>query len=210
MRLLVETVREIRATTSARFLIAVKLNSADFQRGGFDSDDSLTVARALEKEGIDLLEISGGTYESTAMVTGMPQRQSTRAREAYFLEFAERFSTEVSVPIMLTGGFRTRQGMTEALASGSVDVVGLARPITYEPDLPQRLVDGTAEKSLVRPKTLGNKNIDDLLNSAWHQQQIARMGRGRAVRPRRGPAIALVIAVLTTARDLLLPQLAPR
>ena len=77
-------------------------------------------------------------------------------------------------------------------------------------DLLQRLVDGTAEKSLVRPKTLGNKNIDDLLNSAWHQQQIARMGRGRAVRPRRGPAIAPVIAVLTTARDLLLPQLAPR
>jgi 2,4-dienoyl-CoA reductase-like NADH-dependent reductase (Old Yellow Enzyme family) len=111
MRLLVETVREIRATTPARFLIAVKLNSADFQRGGFDSDDSLTVAHALEKEGIDLLEISGGTYESTAMVTGMPQRDSTRAREAYFLEFAERFSKEVSVPVMLTGGFRTRQGM---------------------------------------------------------------------------------------------------
>jgi 2,4-dienoyl-CoA reductase-like NADH-dependent reductase (Old Yellow Enzyme family) len=210
MRLLIETVREIRATTPDRFLIAVKLNSADFQRGGFDSDDSLTVARALEKEGIDLLEISGGTYESTAMVTGMPQRESTRAREAYFLEFAERFSQELSVPVMLTGGFRTRQGMNDALDSGAVDIVGLARPITYEPDLPQRLVDGTAEKSLVTAKTLGHKNLDDLLNSAWHQQQIARMGRGRAVRPRRGPAIALVIALLTTIRDLLLPQLAPR
>jgi 2,4-dienoyl-CoA reductase-like NADH-dependent reductase (Old Yellow Enzyme family) len=210
MRLLVETVREIRATTSARFLIAVKLNSADFQRGGFDSDDSLTVAHALEKEGVDLLEISGGTYESTAMVTGMPQRESTRAREAYFLEFAERFSQEVSVPVMLTGGFRTRQGMNDALDSGAIDVVGLARPITYEPDLPHRLLDGTAEKSLVTPKTLGYKTVDDLLNSAWHQQQIARLGRRRAVRPRRGPAVALVIALLTTARDLLLPQLAPR
>jgi hypothetical protein len=111
---------------------------------------------------------------------------------------------------MLTGGFRTRQGMNDALDSGAVDVVGLARPITYEPDLPQRLLDGTAEKSLVTPKTLGHKNIDDLLNSAWHQQQIARLGRGRAVRPQRGPAIALAIALLTTARDLLLPQLAPR
>jgi 2,4-dienoyl-CoA reductase-like NADH-dependent reductase (Old Yellow Enzyme family) len=209
MRLLLETVREIRATTSAQFLIAVKLNSADFQRGGFDADDSLTVARALEKEGIDLLEISGGTYESTAMVTGMPQRESTRAREAYFLEFAERFSQELSVPVMLTGGFRTRQGMKDALDSGAVDIVGLARPITYEPDLPRRLLDGTAEKSLVTPKTLGHKNIDDLLNSAWHQQQIARMGRGRAVRPRRSPAIALAIALLTTSRDLLVPWLAP-
>jgi 2,4-dienoyl-CoA reductase-like NADH-dependent reductase (Old Yellow Enzyme family) len=203
-------VREIRAATSARFLIAVKLNSADFQRGGFDSDDSLAVAHALEKEGIDLLEISGGTYESTAMVTGMPQRESTRTREAYFLEFAQRFSQEVSVPVMLTGGFRTRQGMNDALDSGAVDIVGLARPITYEPDLPQRLLDGTAEKSLVTPKTLGHKAVDDLLNSAWHQQQIARMGRRRAVRPRRSPAIALVIALLTTTRDLLLPQLAPR
>jgi 2,4-dienoyl-CoA reductase-like NADH-dependent reductase (Old Yellow Enzyme family) len=210
MRLLVETVREIRATTHDQFLIAVKLNSADFQRGGFDADDSLTVAHALEKEGIDLLEISGGTYESTAMVTGTPQRESTRAREAYFLEFAERFSRELSVPVMLTGGFRTRQGMNDALDSGAVDIVGLARPITYEPDLPRRLLDGTAEKSLVTPKTLGHKNIDDLLNSAWHQQQIARMGRGRAVRPRRTPAIALVIALLTTSRDLLVPWLAPR
>jgi len=210
MRLLLETVREIRTTTSAQFLIAVKLNSADFQRGGFDADDSLTVACALEKEGIDLLEISGGTYESTAMVTGMPQRESTRAREAYFLEFAERFSQELSVPVMLTGGFRTRQGMKDALDSGAVDIVGLARPITYEPDLPQRLLDGTAEKSLVEPKTLGHKNIDDLLNSAWHQQQIARLGRGRAVRPRRGPAIALAIALLATSRDLLIPWLAPR
>jgi 2,4-dienoyl-CoA reductase-like NADH-dependent reductase (Old Yellow Enzyme family) len=204
MRLLVETVREVR------FLIAIKLNSADFQRGGFDSDDSLTVARALENQGIDLLEISGGTYESTAMVTGMPQRESTRAREAYFLEFAERFAQQVSVPVMLTGGFRTRHAMNDAIESGAVDVVGLARPITYEPDLPQRLLDGTAEQSLVTPKTLGHKTVDDLLNSAWHQQQIARMGRGRAVRPRRSPAIALAIALLTTTRDLLLPQLAPR
>jgi 2,4-dienoyl-CoA reductase-like NADH-dependent reductase (Old Yellow Enzyme family) len=209
MRVLVETVREVRAMTSDQFLIAVKLNSADFQRGGFDADDSLTVARALEKEGIDLLEISGGTYESTAMVTGMPRRESTREREAYFLEFAERFSQELSVPVMLTGGFRTRQGMNDALDSGAVDIVGLARPITYEPDLPRRLLDGTAEKSLVTPKTLGHKTVDDLLNSAWHQQQIARMGRGRAVRPRRRPAIALVIALLTTSRDLLFPRLAP-
>ena len=210
MRLLIETVREIRAATSEVFLIAVKLNSADFQRGGFDSDDSLAVARALEQEGIDLLEISGGTYESPAMVTGRPQRESTRVREAYFLEFAERFARQVSVPLMLTGGFRTRQNMNDALDSGAVDIVGLARPITYEPDLPRRLLDGTADQSLVVPKTIGHKTIDDLLNSAWHQQQIARLGRGRPVSPGRGAAAALAIALATTARDLMLPRLAPR
>jgi hypothetical protein len=193
---------------STQFMVSVKSNSADFQRGGFDSDDSLTVARALETEGIDLLEISGGTLENTAMLSGVPQRESTRAREAYFREFAERISQEVSVPLMLTGGFRTRQGMNDVVDSGAVDVVGLARPITYEPDLPQRLLDGTAEKSLLSLKSLGHRTFDDLVNSVWHQQQLARLGRGRAVRPSRGPVTALVIALLTNARDLLLPQLA--
>jgi 2,4-dienoyl-CoA reductase-like NADH-dependent reductase (Old Yellow Enzyme family) len=144
------------------------------------------------------------------MLSGAPQRESTSAREAYFLEFAERFAQEVSVPLMLTGGFRTRQGMNDAVDSGAVDVVGLARPITYEPDLPQRLLDGTAEKSLLSLKTLGHRTLDDLVNSAWHQQQLARLGRGRVVRPSRGPVTALAIALLTTARDLLLPRLAPR
>jgi hypothetical protein len=75
--------------------------------------------------------------------------------------------------------------------------------------LPQRLLDGTAEKSLLSPKTLGHRTLDDVVNSVWHQQQLARMGRGRVVRPNRGPATAHAIALLTTARDLLLPQLAP-
>ena len=209
MRLLVETVREIRAVASTQFMVSVKLNSADFQRGGFDSDDSLTVARALETEGIDLLEISGGTLESTAMLSGVPQRESTRAREAYFLEFAERFAQEVSVPLMLTGGFRTRPGMKDALDSGAVDVVGLARPITYEPDLPQRLLVGTADKSLLSPKTLGHRTLDDVVNSVWHQQQLARMGRGRVVGPNRGPATALAIALLTTAGTSCCPSWHP-
>jgi 2,4-dienoyl-CoA reductase-like NADH-dependent reductase (Old Yellow Enzyme family) len=210
MRLLLDTVRAVRAATSDRFLVAVKLNSADFQRGGFDADDCLTVARALDEEGIDLLEISGGTYESAAMVTGAPQRESTRAREAYFLEFAERIAREISVPLMLTGGFRTRRAMNDALDSAAVDVIGLARPITYEPDLPRRLLTATADKSLVVPKAIGNKNIDDLLNSAWHQQQIARLGRARPVARNRRPAVALAIALLTTARDRAFPRLIPR
>jgi hypothetical protein len=109
------------------------------------------------------------------------------------------------VPLMLTGGFRTGQGMTDAVDSGAVDVVGLARPITYEPDLPRRLLDGTAEKSLVTPKSLGPKVVDDLLNSAWHRQQLARLGRGRVVRPNRGSVTALAIALLTSARTSCFP-----
>jgi 2,4-dienoyl-CoA reductase-like NADH-dependent reductase (Old Yellow Enzyme family) len=210
MRLLIETIQTIRARTPRRFLISVKLNSADFQRGGFNADDAVLVARALDQVGIDLLELSGGTYESAAMFVGSQQRDSTIAREAYFLEFAEQVAAEVATPIMLTGGFRSYVAMSAAVRSGAVDVVGLARPITYEPDLPQRLLAGTADRSLVVPNVIGNKTIDNLLDTAWHQQQIARLGRGKPVARKRGARVALAIAALATVRDRALPQLAPK
>jgi len=210
MRLLIETVRTIRARTPSQFLVSVKLNSADFQRGGFDAQDAVSVAQALDKAGIDLLELSGGTYESSAMFIGSQQRESTIAREAYFLEFAEQVATEVATPIMLTGGFRSHAAMTAAVRSGAVDLVGLARPITYEPDLPRRLLAGTTDRSLVAPKVIGSKQMDNLLDIAWHQGQIARMGRGKPVTPKRGPRVALAIAALATLRDRALPQLAPK
>jgi len=207
MRLLVDAVRAVRAATPESFLLAVKLNSADFQRGGFDADDALTVARTLQHEGAALIEVSGGTYENAAMMSGTPKRASTAAREAYFLEFAERLAGELTVPIMLSGGFRTRQGMIEALRGGAVDLIGLARPLAHEPDLAQRLLAGTAETSLVRRHTVGHRVIDDLLDGLWHQQQMARLGRGKPVRPERPAWVALVIVLLTGARDALLHSL---
>jgi 2,4-dienoyl-CoA reductase-like NADH-dependent reductase (Old Yellow Enzyme family) len=207
MRLLIEVVRAVRVATPVDFLLAVKLNSADFQRGGFDADDALTVAKALEREGVHLIEISGGTYESSAMIDGVPQRESTQAREAYFLEFAEQFARELTVPLMLSGGFRTRTGMIDAVEGCAVAVIGLARPIAHEPDFPRRILAGTTETSLAQPQTVGRKDIDDLLNSAWHQQQIARLGRGKAVRPHRKPVVALIIALATSVRDAVLTKL---
>ncbi|MET7394131.1 NADH:flavin oxidoreductase/NADH oxidase family protein [Dactylosporangium sp. NPDC005572] len=203
MRFLLEIVRAVRAATPASFILAVKLNSADFQRGGFASDDALVVARALEREGVHLIELSGGTHESTAMVDGAPIRESTRAREAYFLTFAERFAREVTVPLMVSGGFRTRTAMIDAVCGGSVAVVGLARPIAHEPDFPRRILAGTTERSRAQIPSVGIKPVDDLLNSAWHQQQIARLGRGKPVRPNRRPTVALAIALLTNARDII-------
>ncbi|MDT7772444.1 MAG: hypothetical protein QOC67_1368 [Pseudonocardiales bacterium] len=207
MRLLLDTVRAVRAATPESFLLAVKLNSADFQRGGFDAEDALTVAKALQAEGVGLIEVSGGTYENAAMISGTPKRASTAAREAYFLEFAERFARELTVPIMLSGGFRTRQGMIEALRGGAVDLIGLARPLAHEPDLAQRLLAGTADTSLVRRHAVGHRVVDDLVDGLWHQQQMARLGRGRPLRPERSAAVALAVVLLTGARDALLHRL---
>ncbi|MBL4684358.1 MAG: NADH:flavin oxidoreductase/NADH oxidase family protein [Nannocystaceae bacterium] len=194
MRFLLEIVRAVRRATGAGFSTAVKLNSADFQRGGFTLEESMQVAQALEKEGVDLLEISGGSYEKPAMM-GSEQRESTRAREAFFLEYAERIRKEVTLPLMVTGGFRSRAAMNAALESGATDVIGLARPLAVDPDLLGRLVRG--ETDVARQHTLrtGVRLFDDLLQLQWYQRQLARMGAGHEPDPKLGRWSTILAAI---------------
>lgn len=133
---------EIRKQVGADFPVGIKLNSADFQRGGFTEEESMATIEALADAGIDLIEISGGTYEAPAMSGAFQnaQKDSTVVREAYFLEFAEKVRSAVSVPLMVTGGFRTVDGMNAALQSGALDIVGLARLLAIDPDAPIALL----------------------------------------------------------------------
>ncbi|MEM9458933.1 MAG: NADH:flavin oxidoreductase/NADH oxidase family protein [Myxococcota bacterium] len=187
MRFLLEVVRASRAQTGPGFSVAVKLNSADFQRGGFTLEESMQVAQALEAEGIDLLEISGGSYEKPAMMgSEQPQRQSTRAREAFFLEYAERMREVVKIPLMVTGGFRTRAGMNEALARGATDVIGIGRPMAVQPDLPGQLTAGTVEAAAEHDIGVGVRLLDDLLQINWYQRQLERMAAGHEPDPKLG------------------------
>lgn len=192
-RFLLEVVRAIRAEVGARAVVAVKLNSADFQRGGFDRADSGEVVRMLDAERVDLVEISGGTYESTAFmgVTAEPRKASTRAREAYFLEFAESLRGHLTIPLMVTGGFRTAAGMAEAIDSGATDLIGLGRPLALEPDLPARLLSGEALESTARPRSLGIRRFDGMADLLWHTTQLQRMGRGLDPKPERHPLVTL-------------------
>jgi len=147
-RLLLKTAAAVRAKVGSGFPVSVKLNSSDFQKGAFSSDESLQVIEWLNEEGIDFLEISGGSYEQPKMmdIEGMEpadeRRASTKAREAYFLQFAEEASRVAKMPLMVTGGFRTRRAMDEALASGAADMIGIARPMCVDPDLPGKLLSG--------------------------------------------------------------------
>ena len=182
-RFLLEVVKAVRAEVGADFPIGVKLNSADFQRGGFTIEESMNVARMLEAAGVDLLEVSGGNYESPSMTGSgeMPkeQRQSSRDREAYFLEYARQIRSVVSMPIMLTGGMRSRAAMESALASGAVDVVGIARPMTHAPELPRQLLDGTLDAAPTVKIRSRIRLLDDALQVMWFQAQIHAMGAGR-------------------------------
>lgn len=190
MALLLAIVRAMRAATSPGFPIAVKLNSADFQRGGFAPDDAILVVRALEAEGIDLIEVSGGNYESPAMVgrgeLAAHARASTVAREAYFLEYAQRLHEHTAVPLMLTGGLRTAAAMAEVVASGAAAVVGLGRPMTLQPELPARILDGSVTAADTFSARTGVRKLDDALAVVWFQEQIHRMADGLDPDPRLG------------------------
>lgn len=183
-RFVLEIFREIRARVGKSFPVGIKLNSADFQRGGFTEEESLEVIRALAEAGIDLIEISGGTYEAPAM-SGLKQKESTRRREAYFLDFAEKARAAVRTPLMLTGGFRTREGMADAIRSGAVDIVGIGRGLAIEPDLSQRVLAGKNPRHQVKPIKTGIAMVDRtaLMEVAWYSRQMRRMANGHEPRP---------------------------
>lgn len=186
-RFLLEVVRAVRAAVAPHVAVSVKLNSADFQRGGFDEAESLAVVHALAAEGIDLLEVSGGTYSSAAMLgVDASLKDSTRRREAYFLAFAEQVRAELpDLPLMVTGGFRTVEGMAEAITEGGIDVVGLGRPLTVEPDVPGHLLDGRATASTVRPRRSGIRVLDSLTELTYYTVQMWRMADGKDPAPDR-------------------------
>ena len=195
-KFLMEVYQEIRKQVGTDFPIAIKLNSADFQKGGFTEEDSLEVIKALAVAGINLIEISGGTYESG--VAKAPQKSSTIAREAFFIDFAEKVRKHVTTPLMLTGGFRSAEGMNQALKSNAFDVVGIARLMAIEPDVPKSLLSGKNGFQSVQPIKTGIKKIDSLgiMEVLWYTQQLKRIGKGKEPKPKESGLWAFIKSVL--------------
>lgn len=199
-RFVLEVLKAIRANTSDDFAVGIKINSADFQRGGFSEDESLEVMAALAEAGINLIEISGGTYEAPAM-TGV--KASTKAREAYFLDFADKVRARIpGVPLMVTGGFRTHAGMAAALDSGSLDFVGIARLMAMEPEVPKRLLAGQDPAETVRPIKTGIKPVDEMaiMEVSWYTRQLKKMGQGKDPKPGESALKVFLLTVLDSIR----------
>ncbi|MHC0065356.1 NADH:flavin oxidoreductase/NADH oxidase family protein [Nostoc sp. UIC 10890] len=179
MRFLLEVYQGIRNSLGQDFPISVKLNSADFQRGGFTEEESINVVQVLEQVGVDLIEISGGTYEKLAMMgqTDITQKESTRQREAYFLEYVRKVRSSISLPIMLTGGFRSADAMAQAIEERSVDVIGLARPLAIAPNLPIELLTNRTSGITLQPQIAQTNDLDQqgMLEIIWYTQQIHQL-----------------------------------
>lgn len=144
-RLILEISDAIRARVPDKsFSVGIKINSVEFQEGGFTTEDCVALCKELENNGFDFVELSGGTYEEGAF---LHKRESTKKREAFFIEFAEMIIPELKkTKAYVTGGLRTADGMAKALKT--VHGVGLARPATHEFDLPQKILDGKVDRAI--------------------------------------------------------------
>lgn len=191
VRLLLEIIAEVRRHVSPGFAVAVKLNSADFQRGGFSSDDAVAVVRMLNDLPVDLVELSGGSYEAPAM-QGQARDGRTLAREAYFLEFARQIRAEARMPILLTGGIR-RQEVADAVLDSGVDMVGLATALALQPDLPTRWQQGQATAPQLKPILWRNKTLASVANMALVKYQLRQLSKAKHPDPTVSPLWALLL-----------------
>ncbi|MCS4251516.1 NADH:flavin oxidoreductase/NADH oxidase family protein [Pseudomonas sp. BIGb0164] len=189
-RLLVEVITAVRASVSPGFCVAVKLNSADFQRGGFDAADARAVVELLNTLPVDLLELSGGSYEAPAM-QGEARDGRTLAREAYFLEMASELAAIATMPVMVTGGIRRLPVVQQVLDSG-IAMAGIATALTLEPQLIKHWREGRDLNPQLQPIRWKRKPLASLATMAVVREQLRRLSRGRLPNPSVAPLLALV------------------
>ncbi|KAK5996398.1 NADH-dependent flavin oxidoreductase iccG [Cladobotryum mycophilum] len=186
-RIVVEVIKAIREVVPSSFCVGIKLNSVDHQSQK-ELEECIEQLEDIAAAGIDFLEISGGTYEDPSMFQDTDtniQSTRTQAREAFFLDFARVIREKFRhVPLMVTGGFRTRVGMEAALREGACDIIGIGRPAVLEPALPRTIIlnpkvqDADAKlqaRSIAAPwlaKFLKSGAISGGTESLWYAEQI--------------------------------------
>ncbi|KAL4938185.1 hypothetical protein BDV06DRAFT_60960 [Aspergillus oleicola] len=213
-KFVLDIIAQIRAVVPPTFAIGIKFNSADYNSSSFE--DTMTQIGLLAEAGIDFLEISGGSYEDPKMLSldtstnaqenaqpGQPnptenggKSARTAAREAFFLEFAASVRARYpSLPLMLTGGFRSRSGAQYALDQNACDLVGIGRPAAIDPYFPQKLLDEgvSEEESSMRLKRvtlpfwarwIPLAAIGAGAESSYYTGQIQRIAKGlRTIMP---------------------------
>ncbi|WP_299734010.1 NADH:flavin oxidoreductase/NADH oxidase family protein [uncultured Tateyamaria sp.] len=166
LRLVLETVKAVRSAVGRHFPMGIKLNASDQLEGGFQQEDALAVIAALDSTDIDLIDISGGTYFPSA-----PSSPDRDGAGPYFLDFAGRAKTKTKIPVMVTGGFKTFQQAEMAVSEGKADLVGLARALVIDPDLPKKWEMGCEENPLF-PRF---DNPPEGGVTAWYTMQITQI-----------------------------------
>lgn len=203
-RIVFEVVKAVRQRVKAEFCVSIKINSADFQKGGFAAEDAKWVIAQLNDYQLDLVELSGGSYESPAMSGSAAEPtsgNSTTQREAYFVDFAIDIAEVATMPIMVTGGITKRSVAIDALNERggiSIDMLGVARALAYEPSLPNKWKQDQALEISLPIVNWKNKTLGALASMAITKAQLTRMAAGKLPNGSMHPFLALVKGQIKT------------
>ena len=171
MRLLLEVISAVRQAVGPDFPVGLKLNATDQLEGGFEEAQSLEVIAALDQMALDLIDISGGTY-----FPGATTSSDRSGSGPYFLEFAGLAREKTNIPLMVTGGFKTFAQAESAIVEGKADLVGLARALVLEPELPSFWLSGQCfDPQFPRFKTPPEGGV-----TAWYTMQITQNAKGES------------------------------
>lgn len=195
-RFLESIIKEIKKNVSPKFDVAVKLNSSDFQKGGFSFEDAKAVVSKIQNLGIDVIELSGGSYESPAM-QGVSADGSTMAREAYFLEFAKEIVGHTHVPILVTGGIK-KFSVAESVLNSGIPLVGIATALAINPNLPNDWKSNRYHLSEIKKPKWKSKTLAGLANMAMVKYQLNRLSENKTPNINISPIFRLVADQIRT------------
>ena len=159
MRFLKEIYLGMREELGKNFTIGIKINSTDFKEDGLTEEDSLKTIIELANLGLDFVEISGGTYERPAMMGAT----SKSTNQVFFAEYSKKLKQKIEIPVVVTGGIRSINAMNTLLNDNTTDFIGIARPLTIDPNIPNKIKQGTYTIVETTRVSTGVKKLDKIL-----------------------------------------------
>ena len=206
MRFLKEIYLGMREELGKDFTIGIKINSTDFKEDGLTEEDSLKTIIELANLGLDFVEISGGTYERPAMMGAT----SKSTNQVFFAEYSKKLKQKIEIPVVVTGGIRSINAMNTLLNDNTTDFIGIARPLTIDPNIPNKIKQGTYTIVETTPVSTGVKKLDkifgSLLGIVYYQVLMQNIAKGKEPKATKNAWPSLIQAVYNQGLAVLFPQ----
>ena len=206
MRFLKEIYLGMREELGKDFNIGIKINSTDFKEDGLTEEDSLKTIIELANLGLDFVEISGGTYERPAMMGAT----SKSTNQVFFAEYSKKLKQKIEIPVVVTGGIRSINAMNTLLNNNTTDFIGIARPLTIDPNIPNKIKQGTYTIVETTRVSTGVKKLDkifgSLLGIVYYQVLMQNISKGKEPKATKNAWPSLIQAVYNQGLAVLFPQ----
>ena len=206
MRFLKEIYLGMREELGKDFTIGIKINSTDFKEDGLTEEDSLKTIIELANLGLDFVEISGGTYERPAMMGAT----SKSTNQVFFAEYSKKLKQKIDIPVIVTGGIRSINAMNTLLNDNTTDFIGIARPLTIDPNIPNKIKQGTYTIVETTRVSTGVKKLDkifgSLLGIVYYQVLMQNIAKGKKPKATKNAWPSLIQAVYNQGLAVLFPQ----